>query len=70
MKENGRKQREGDHLAESVFMCYIFFELWKTGEVGEEEKYKEKALERLSVNIPTEEWKSFFALELNLQRLF
>lgn len=51
-------------------MCYVFFELWKTGEVGEEEKYTEKALERLSVNIPTEEWKSFFALELNLQRLF
>lgn len=52
-------------------MCYIFFELWKTGEVEEEEKHKEKALERLSVNIPTEEWKSFFfAIELNLQRLF
>lgn len=31
-----------------------------------------KALERLSVNIPTEEWKSFFffAVELSLQRLF
>lgn len=51
-------------------MRYVFFELWRTGEVGEEEKYKEKALERLYVNIPTEEWKSFFALELNLQRLF
>lgn len=57
-------------IKQSVFTCQVCFELGKMGEVEEEEKYTGKTLERLSLNIPAQEWKSFFAIELNLQRLF